>query len=211
MALLKAKAGSPPKDVEERVKRGRKRMQEDANLRRLCWKFWKGDHFAYLDSRANLQSQPVTVNPNGTGKPRHVVRNAWNLIAPIVEGKVSAATRRVPNYEVNPSTPDPNDRGAAKVAEKLLIYGHNKWRIRKVIVDLVTYAIVHGEGFVWPYFDNTIGPYIDVTDEEGNPTGEKVGVGEIRHRTYGGNQCYWEPGCSFDDSRWWGIEEARPA
>ncbi|MBS1892744.1 MAG: hypothetical protein JST59_15720 [Actinobacteria bacterium] len=52
---------------------------------------------------------------------------------------------------------------------------------------------------------------VPVLDEDGVPTGESktVGQGEIKVRVYGPNEVFWEPGLTFDESRWHGIIQAR--
>jgi hypothetical protein len=107
----------------------------------------------------------------------------------IVAAKVSAATQRVPSYEIVPSKVDPDAEQAATLAEKVALYGYDKWRLRRVTTKAVTHALVGGEGFAYPYFDNTVGPYI----EDPN-TGEKIGQGEIAVKILSANEVGWEPG-----------------
>jgi hypothetical protein len=83
-------------------------------------------------------------------------------------------------------------------------WGYDEWKIRKATVKAVTYAVVADEGFAWPYFDNTIGPFLD--DGEGGT----VGLGDIRVRIFGPNEVYWEPGIDFEDSKWHAVEYAKP-
>jgi hypothetical protein len=78
----------------------------------------RGDSFSYLDYEGDLQSMALATNPRGGGKPPHRIRNRYNYIRPIIEEKVSAATQRVPGYEIDPSTADPEDAGAAKLARR---------------------------------------------------------------------------------------------
>jgi hypothetical protein len=43
-------------------------------------------------------------------KPNYRIRNTYNWVRMVVEAKTSAATQRVPGYEVTPSTDDPTTR-----------------------------------------------------------------------------------------------------
>lgn len=117
--------------------------------------------------------------------------------------EASVSTARVPSYAVTPTTRDPEDIGAARLSEKVALFGHNEWHIREAARDAVIHAVVAGEAFAWVYFDNTIGPFIG--DEDGD-----VGVGDVRVRIFGANECYWEPGLRFYDSPWHAVEHARP-
>lgn len=197
-----------PTSVKERLNRGRMEMLKDASKRRLCVRFERGETYWYLDQRLRLQLQS-TVTTVG-GKPPYRIRNQYNYIRPIVEGKVSAATARVPSYEVISTSTDPEKIGAARLGEKIANYGYYQWNIRKVSVDVTKLAIsAGGEGFAMPYFDPDVGPYIQVQDPM---TGEMqtVGRGEIKIATFNGNEVYWEPGVKFEDSAWWATEQAVP-
>lgn len=193
----------PPSDITDRLDRGRKRMQTTAAKRNECMQFWRGEQYVYVNSDKYLSEQSVITNPDGTGKPRHRVRTKRNVLVDVVAHEVSAATQRVPSYEVTPSSSDPEDIAAARIGEKVALYGYDKWDIRRVTERVVTYAVVADEGFAWPYFDNTIGPFMQ--DEEG----QMLGQGEIRIRVFGPNEVFWEPGISFEESRWCAIEQAR--
>ncbi len=193
-----------PRDVDDRTRRGRKDMLRDAPKRRLCMRFERGDTYWYINGKGLMGYQPTVTNPNGSGKPDHRIRNKYNFIRPIVQAKVSAATQRIPSYDIAPSTTDPSDEGAARLSEQVALYGYDKWRLRSVAIKVVTMAIGHGgDGFAMPYFDPDVGPYTLVD-------GEQVGQGEIKVLTLSGNEVYWESGVDFMDSPWHAIERARP-
>lgn len=199
-----------PPGVELRMRRGREEMLRDAPKRRLCQRFEKGDHYWYLDFQGKLQSQDTVTRPNGTGKPPHRVRNSYNFIRPMVSAKVSNATLKVPGYEVIPSTTDPEDASAARIAEKVATYGYDQWNLRKVRVKGVRLAIGGGgAAYALPYFDSNVGPYTEVLNEETGEV-ENVGQGEIKVFVFDGNQVYWEAGADFDESPFWAVERAQP-
>lgn len=190
-----------PKGVEDKLKRGRANAKQYQPQNSECMSFWRGDQYTYRNKENVLLQQNVI---RGT-KPNHRVRTTRNLIVDMVAHEVSAATSRVPSFEVDPSTNDPDDQYAAQLAQQVALYGYDKWHWRQALVKAVTWAVVTktGEGFVWPYFDTTIGPYVD--DEEGQG---QVGIGDIRLKVYGPNEVYWEPGKKFEDSPWHAIEQA---
>lgn len=186
-----------PKDVLERCDRGRSRMRDDAAIRNECWEFFRGRQYVYRDKTGHLVELGVTRG----SKPDHRVRQTRNLVVDVVRHEVSAASSRVPSYEVTPSTTDQEDIDAARTAERVALFGYEQWNIRKVTIDTVTHAVVADEGFAWPYFDNTVPPFISA---------DGIGVGEIRIEVLGANEVFWEPGTRFEDSRWWCVERARP-
>jgi hypothetical protein len=200
--------GEPvPALVDDKLRRGRDRMLEQASERRMCYRFWRGrrdDHYSWVDDKGFLHTSSTTTSVRG-GKPQHRVRTTRNLIHPVIEAKVSAASRRTPSYQVAPSTTDPADASAARLAGKVAVYGYDKWGIQRHTKKVVTYALVMGEGFALPYWDSSVGPYS--LDPE---SGELIGAGEVKVRVLGPNQVMWEPGCDFYDSPWHAIEEARP-
>jgi hypothetical protein len=197
-----------PPVIDRRISRGRAEMLRHASKRRLCVRMERGDTFFYLDHRENLVSYQLATIPGGGGKPPHRIRNRFNFIRPIIEDKVSAATQRVPNFEVNPSTTDPEDSAAASLAQKAAIYGYDQWRYRQARTDVVYTAIGRGgSAYALPYFDPNVGPYVEVQDGEDT---KLVGQGEIKIKTFNGNEVYWEPGVDFHQSRWWVTEQAQP-
>lgn len=211
MSVLDKLKGDPvkgpkaPREVEERQRRGREAMLKDAGTRRMCLRFDKGDHYWYVNEKGRLAFQDTITHSTGGGKPPHRIRNRYNFAGSMIDGKVSAATQRVPSYEVTPTKTDPDVIGAARMAEKVALYGYDQWAVRRATLKAVRYALVCGEGFIAPYFDPNVGPF--TVDPE---TEEVVGEGEIKLRVLNGNEVYWEPGCDFEQSPWHVIEQARP-
>jgi len=192
----------PPK-LGQALARGRAHMKRDAAKRRLCVRFERGDTWWYLDERSKLNFTQTVTNASGGGKPPHKIRNSYNFIRPIVDEKVSAATQRTPHFEVNPSTTDPEDAGAAKLSEKVSIYGYSQWRMRNTAIDAVKTAVAHGgASYTMPYWERNVGPYTQVD-------GEFVGQGDVRLIVLNGNEVYWEAGADFEVSPWWAVERAR--
>lgn len=188
-------------DAWERVTRA-VRAQSSENVRvNEAWEFFRGNHYVYRSDENYLVQQSVTTSPQG-GKPAHRVRTSHNLIFDSVMHEVSNSTQRIPSYQVVPSTSDAEDIQAAAVSEKVALYGHDKWRFQERFALAVQHAVVAGEGFLWPFFDNTVGPVID--PEEG------LHEGEVAVRVYGKNQVAWEPGVRFEDSKWHVLIQARP-
>jgi hypothetical protein len=205
-AQEQAKEENPvPPQVEARVRRGRERRNDGAAERSETLHFWRGHQYVYRTPKGYLlQQDTVTDHANQSGKPPHRIRTARNLLLDVVAQEVSAVTSRVPSFQVNPSSSDEDDIAAAKVAEKILLYGYDRWDMRDVAVRAATHAILNGEAYAWPYFDNTVGPFIP--DAEG---GSRVGQGEVKIRVFGGNQVAWEAGVKFSESSWHTVEVAR--
>lgn len=194
------KATAVPKDVEERIERGKKQIEKGASRRNECLEFFRGNQYVYRNKENWLVKQGVLLGEGG--KPRHRIRTTRNLIGPVVRQEVASATQRVPSYQINPSTSDADDVNAARVAQKVAYYGYDAWHVRRATEQAVTYAIVADEGFVWPYWDPTVPPYIQ--DEEGN----MIGLGDIRLEVLGPNEVGWEPGVRYEDSRWYVVRRA---
>lgn len=197
----------PPPGVEERIKRGRDGMREGSPQRNMCLAFSRGEQYRWVDSKNVLKSQAMTSNYDGRGKPRHRVRSVRNYIFDIVETEVAAAQQKIPGYDIAPTSSDPSRISAARLSRKVAYYEYEQAEVRKASEQVVRYAVVANEGFAWPYFDNTVGPYMTDTNEAGEEY--TVGEGEIKIRVYGPNEVMWEPGLNFDESRWYAIEQAR--
>src|SRR4051812_37731549 len=194
----------PPPEIAERVKRSIARMKDGAPKRNECFSFSAGDQFKYVNGKNELISQPTTTNwLERRGKPEHRMRTVRNLIFDIVERQVADTTQRVPSYEARASTSDPEDIGAARLAEKVALYGFDKWHIRAATERVVRNAVIAGEGFAWPYFDTSVGPFFS------DLNGKVLGQGEIAVRVFSGNEVAWEPGLSFEDSRYHVVQQAR--
>jgi hypothetical protein len=192
-----------PPDVDDRLRRGQARLAELAPGRNECWEFFRGNTYTVRTKENRLIVTASGISVNG-GDPPHRVKTRRPILTPFVRQEVSRATQRIPGYQVTPTNTDPETVAAAKAAEKVAIYGYEKWGIKAAFEDLVTDAIVADEGYAWPYWDDALGPVLG-TDEQG-PLRE----GEICIRTYTSNQVGWEPGVRFEDSRWWFIQQARP-
>lgn len=190
-------------DVEARCKRGRSRLEQIAPSRDEAHEFYRGNHYAYVDDKNLLQRLATVTSVRGTGKPPHRARQARNFIFDVVLREASAASQRVPSYQVVASTSDPADVGAARLSEKVALFGYNRWSLRQATIDAVIHAVVGGEAFAWPWFDTSIGPFAE--DEDGS-----VGQGDVRVQIFGGNEVYWEPGLRFEKSPWHAVEQARP-
>jgi hypothetical protein len=191
----------PPK-LTGQLRRGRETMKRNAARRRLCMRFERGDTFWWVDEKAKLNQTATVTTAAGGGKPPHKVRNTYNFIRPIIEEKVSAATQRIPNFEVDPSTNDPEDAGAAKMSEKTAIYGYDQWRMRAVAIDAVKTAIgLGGASYTMPYWQPNVGPYVQVDDDW-------IGQGDVELRVFNGNEVYWQSGVEFERSPWWATEVA---
>lgn len=193
---------------EERVKRGRERLKQVSPRRKESIAFANNEHYVSLGKRGELVRLDTVPRAQGGEKPDHRVRISRDLIGPIVKSKVSATTQRVPGYESIATSPDAEDFSASKLAEKVAQGGYPLWNLKRHHKRWVWEALVAEEGFIRPFWDSNVGPFIpDPESEE-----EKwIGLGEVGIRVYSGNgQVGWEPGIDFEDSRWIFVDEARP-
>lgn len=181
--------------VQDRVNRSEERLQQLLPAINERYEFWRGNQYAYVDSKNKLQFLPTKTTPTGGGKRPWLSRSVNNLLIDIVQHEVSAVTQRIPNYEVAPTAADPDKRSAAKTSEQVALYGYDKWGIKRASIKAVTHAIVGQEAFAWPYFDNSVGPMILGADGK-----SVVGQGEIKVKVYGPQDVMWEPGVRYEDS-----------
>jgi hypothetical protein len=202
-----AKPTKPPEDVQQKIKRASERLDQLTPARKECIEFANGNHYAYLNAEGKLQQQQTSTSVRGEGKPSHRVRRSHDLIGPALKAKISAATQRIPSYECNPTTPDAEDFSAAKLAERIADGGYDLWRIKRAFKKLIWNALVTEEGFIRPFWDTSVGPFIEVGE---GPKTENVGMGEVGIEVYSGLEVSWEPGVEFEDSRYWITKRARP-
>jgi hypothetical protein len=189
-----------PDYVGPAIARAEERLQAILPSKNEGYEFWRGNQYAYVDSKNALRFLPTRTTPNGGGKRPWQSRSVNNLIMDIVQHEVSAVTQRIPSYEVTPTASDPDKRSAAKTAEHVALYGYEQWGVGLAAVKAVTHAVVGGEAFAWPYFDTTVGPMIaDPMDPEGKAI---VGRGEVKVKVYGPQDVMWEPGVRFEDSQY---------
>ena len=162
--LNPAKPQETPPDVKKRLKRGKDRLRQLSARRRESIEFANNNHFVNLNADSTkLVAQSLIAISEGGDKPDHRVRRSHDLIGPIVKKKISAATQRVPSYEVIAATPDPEDFAAAKVAENVALAGYEIWHLKRAAKKLVWNALVTEEAFIMPRWDSSVGPFIDVS------------------------------------------------
>jgi hypothetical protein len=146
-----------PPDVDDRLRRGQARLAELAPGRNECWEFFRGNTYTVRTKENRLIVTASGISVNG-GDPPHRVKTRRPILTPFVRQEVSRATQRIPGYQVTPTNTDPETVAAAKAAEKVAIYGYEKWGIKAAFEDLVTDAIVADEGYAWPYWDDASAP-----------------------------------------------------
>lgn len=235
-ALDKARPpkGKPtPSAIDARIKRGRDALGMVRARRREALEFARNNHYVRIDKKGTgLTPQSTVPRSQGGEMPDHRVRRSHDILAPILKGKVSAATQRIPGYEVTPTTNDPEDYSASRVSEKVLDAGYEIWGVKEAFRRATWLALVTEESFLMPFWDSNVGPFVevdvtesvevDVLDENQQPTGEKetveqptgekqtIGMGEVKIGVYSGEEVVWEPGVQFPESRWFAIDHARP-
>lgn len=201
------KPGVVPNIVEKRRKRADEGMNERRPEVEECLEFWRGNQWVHKSSKGDKLVQLSTVTGPAGGKPPHRIRNSWNLIHGIIEGKVSAATQRTPAYTITPSKQDPNIVGGAEWAQRVAYHGYEQWYLQRRRAQAVTLALVTGEGFYYPYFDPSVGPFLPKVDGQGQVVGRQ-GAGEIKVLVLAPDSVGWEPGVDFLDARWYVVRRA---
>jgi hypothetical protein len=181
--------------VQDRITRSEARLQELLPGINERYEMWRGNQYAYVDSKNKLAFLPTKTTPTGAGKRPWLSRSVENLLIDIVQHEVSAVTQRIPAYEVAPTAADPNKRSAAKTSAQVAAWGYEQWGNQLAAVKAVTHAVVGQEAFAWPYFDTSVGPMIMGKDGK-----TVVGRGEIKNRIYGPQDVMWEPGVRYEDS-----------
>lgn len=194
-----------PDDVKAKTGRAKERTKKESAIRDQAWEFWRGNQLAYLNDKGVLKFlNGGMAGVRQPGKPSWRSRLSVNLFRKHCEQQVANATQRVPSYDVIPSTTDSEDITAAHLARKAAQFGHEHWNITDVTSDVVRHAVVGDEGFAWPFWDSSVGPFVD--DGEGGV----VGLGEVNIRVFGANQVGWEPGLKFEESPYHYVEYACP-
>jgi len=210
-AVRPPKAPKIPAGVQDRLKRGQDRLKQVAARREEAISFAANNHYVSIDkSGTSLNLQDTVSVLQGGYRPDHRVRRSHDLLAPIIKGKVSAATQRIPGYEVLPASSDPEDYSAARTAKNVAAAGYEIWDIKEAFRRLVWNALVTEEGFIMPFWDSSVGPYVDIPSDDPTQPPRKIGMGEVKAAVYGGLEVIWEPGVRFEESPWFAIEHARP-
>jgi hypothetical protein len=224
------KAREPiPKDIEAKLKRGRDGLNEVQARRLLGIEFANGNHFSELSKDGtkvtNLDTTPIAL---GGEKPDHRVRRSHDIVSPMLQRKVSAATQREPDWESTGATPDPEDYAASLLALRIARAGYPLWGFSPAEAKALWWAMVTEEAFGRATWNSDVGPFEDVSEHpeadyedpetgerpyEGQPDPDKPvwrGRGEIGVTIYSGLEVIWEPGVDFEQARWYAVEHARP-
>jgi len=204
------RGGKVPPDVEAKLKRAKQGLDEVAPRRKEAIAFARNEHYVSIDKGGTklIRQSTVPVSDGGT-KPNHRVRISNDILSPILQGKRSAATQRIPGYEVLPATMDPEDYTAARIAKNVAVAGYDIWKFKEGFRRGTWDAFVTEEAFFVPVWDAERGPFMEVPSEEedGEPT--VIGMGEVKLEVYSGLQVSWEPGVEYNDAPYYVIEEAR--
>lgn len=213
--------------IDAKLKRGREGLSEVSPRRLLGIEFANGNHFAELNAEqtsiTNLSTTPVIL---GGEKADHRVRRSHDIISPMLQRKISAATQREPDWESTAATVDPEDYAASRIALRLARAGYPIWGFPTAEEKALWFAMVTEEAFGRAGWNANVGPFTDVSrhpeadyeDEEGNRPYEGQpdpdnpvyrGKGEIGLTIYSGLEVLYEPGIDFEDSRWCAVEHAR--
>jgi hypothetical protein len=171
-----------------------------------CIAFWQGRQFVYRDATSNRVAELET--REWGAKPRYRARTVRNRILGYVTSEVSMATQRIPQYDVTPSTTEPEDINAARLGERVLQYLHDTLNIRARMVEAYTYAVVCGEGFLRPWWNAKAGD--PLPPDPNDPEGPQLYTGALCLEALGPDEVYWQPGVRFEKSSFLAIDKAMP-
>lgn len=205
-----------PTDVEERLKRGRDGLKEVQARRLLGIDFANGNHFGELnDDGTKVTNLSTSTVAEGGEMPNHRVRRSNDIISPMLQRKVSAATQREPDWESTALTSDPEDYAASRIAVRVARAGYSLWDFPVAEGKALWWAMVTEEAFGRASFNGNIGPFLDVSKHPEDPTQPDPdkpiwrGRGEVELTIYSGLEVIWEPGVDFEKSRWLAVEHVR--
>src|SRR5688572_13968327 len=88
--------------VQDRLTRTVERVESIAPYINERYEMWRGNQYAYVDSKNHLSFLPTKTTSTGAGKKPWLSRSVNNLLMDIVAHEVSAVTQRIPGYEVTP-------------------------------------------------------------------------------------------------------------
>lgn len=200
-------------DIEKDLSRGRSRLRTWHPYWAEQQAFFEGRHFVFRSRRdGRLNELRTEIDPLDP----YTARTRRNRTFKIVNTAVSLGTQRTPGYEVVPSTTDPEDIAAASLSEKLLLHWWEYLNLRADISMVFRYAVINGEGFYRPYWNNGVGDVLPPRTE--GPAGllqrvlngpePELRTGELAGDVLGPESVFWEPGMPFDRSEWHAIEQA---
>jgi hypothetical protein len=95
----------------------------ELRYRRLNYKFWRNEPYWYINKKNLLVNQGTLSWLLGGDAPSHRIYGRYNFVGMVVGAKVSAATQRVPSYEISPSTTEPDDYAAAASSPRRSLSG----------------------------------------------------------------------------------------
>ena len=203
--------------VTRNIERARARQKQWLPGWAECLAFVEGRQFVFRAKSGNATTLNELDTSLGGAKPSYRARTVRNRVLDFWLSEVSAGTQRVPQYEVTPTSTDPEVMAAAKLAEKVLMYLYDFLDLRAHLVEAYGYSVACGEGFIRPYWHAQAGDELpppeppDPADPEAvaayDPT-ERLFTGELCLKAYGPDALSWEPGCSFEESPYHVIEEA---
>jgi len=210
MALF-SKAKPVDQVVKQRIDRATKELESVLGRRREAEEFAANNHYVSVGKdKVRLTKLNNVAVSEGGDRPDHRVRISRDVLAPILKGKVSAATQRIPGYEVGQPTKDWEDFSAAQLSKKIAFGGYEKWEFKEAFRRACWLAFVTEEAFLMPQWDADIGPFIEIPGEKPGEVADYLGMGDVRLEVFGGTEVSWESGVQFKDARYYIVRRARP-
>src|SRR3954453_10293191 len=101
-------------DTTDRRKRGKEAMAKGAAPRRVCFKFFRGDQWCWVNEKNQVSFLPTITYVTGPGgKPGYRQRRTRNYMRRVIEAKISTGTNALPGYDIAPTGTDPSAQSAA--------------------------------------------------------------------------------------------------
>ena len=188
-----------PGGIQRRIDRGYKHMRRDANKRRLCVRFERGDTFTYLDDKGAMQALALATSPRGDRQTPPPATQPLQLHPADHRGQGKRRDAAGPVLRDRPLHRRPRGRrGRVTRATR------RDLRVRAV-EDPRRHHQRRQDRDRRSAASPTRSPTSNRTSARTSQTvdGDVVGTGDIRIKVFGGNEAFCEPGTDWDVSPWW--------
>ena len=151
-------------DIKQKYNKRKQQKQGMELTWRLCMSFYNGDQFTYIDpSAGDLREMPLQTTWEE--------RNTFNEIAPIMETRAAALSKRKNKMRNRPASSSAEDRTSAKIGNKVLASVRSRLRFSEKQQEAIFTAGVMGSCIwktTWDYTKGRVVGYrqIELDDEE---------------------------------------------
>lgn len=214
--IVQANAASPAEEearaltlgvLPASLKRRQERCEAAIKVSEVTWQeclaFLDGDQHVYVDANSGRLERLETLDGSAR-KPRWRPRTTRNRFTTTIFRSASIVGSRMPGYECVPENGDPKPKAGALMGEKVLRGLYDKLGLRSKFLDVGVHAAATGAGFAMPFWDPHVGNPVYGLD------GELVASqGEVDVAVLGQGEVLWDPGSSFERSRYYFVRQAQ--